>query len=113
MRNGFLAATGAVLSAILGSLCCFGPFVAAALGITGAGFTQWFKPYRPWLAGIAAALIGLGFYAVYGRSSIACSAEGASCQSGRGRRWQKLALWLAAGAALLLLLFPYYIPLIT
>lgn len=111
MTKGFFSALGAVVAAVFGSLCCFGPFAAAALGITGAGFTQWFKPYRPWLIGVTMALIGLGFYAVYGRSSASCAAQGASCQVAAGR-WQKLVLWLATVVVLLLLLFPYYIPLI-
>lgn len=102
MTKGFFSALGAVVSAVFGSFCCFGPFAAAALGITGAGFTQSFKPYRPWLIGVTMALIGFGFYAVYGRSSASCGAQGA----------QELVLWLATVVVLLLLLFPYYIPLI-
>src|SRR2546426_7566652 len=39
-----LAATGGVVAAVVSTLCCAGPLVAVALGLSGAGLAVTFKP---------------------------------------------------------------------
>src|SRR5207247_857759 len=41
-----LAATGGVVAAVVSTLCCAGPLVAVALGLSGAGLAAPFEPLR-------------------------------------------------------------------
>src|SRR2546430_5609540 len=43
-----LAATGGVVAAAVSTLCCAGPLVAVALGLSGAGLAATFEPLRPY-----------------------------------------------------------------
>jgi hypothetical protein len=43
-----LATTGGVASAVASALCCAGPLVAVALGLSGAGLAATFEPLRPY-----------------------------------------------------------------
>jgi hypothetical protein len=43
-----LAATGGVVAAVVSTLCCAGPLVAVALGLSGAGLAATFEPLRPY-----------------------------------------------------------------
>src|SRR5439155_1189532 len=43
-----LAATGGVVAAVVSTLCCVGPLVAVALGLSGAGLAAMFEPLRPY-----------------------------------------------------------------
>ena len=43
-----LATTGGVAAAIASALCCAGPLVAVALGLSGAGLAATFEPLRPY-----------------------------------------------------------------
>ena len=42
-----LAATGGVVAAAVSTLCCAGPLVAVALGLSGAGLAATFDPLDP------------------------------------------------------------------
>src|SRR3989475_1092339 len=54
-----LAATGGVVAAVVSTLCCAGPLVAVALGLSGAGLAATFEPLRPYF--VAGTVLALGF----------------------------------------------------
>ncbi|MBI2843918.1 MAG: mercury transporter MerT [Armatimonadetes bacterium] len=89
MRTGLLAVS-AVLAALLASLCCIGPIVLAALGISGLGLTTAFAPYRLWLMGLALLLLVTGIYVTY-RKRACCGADPARTGFRGGA---KLAWWV-------------------
>lgn len=109
-RRGVLAAAGAVGAGFLASLCCVGPLLFVTLGV-GAGFASRFEPLRPLLTALTLALLGVGFYVVYGRTSAAagvgadCGPDGA-CVVPRNRSRDKVLLWVAAVVAIAFLTFP-------
>jgi len=80
--NGFLIA--GILSAIGASICCVGPLVLLALGVSGAwiGSLTALEPYRPILIGVTVVFLGLAFYRLYvvrpsawpNRSTMVCPA---------------------------------------
>ncbi|MBI4408349.1 MAG: hypothetical protein HY561_01495 [Gemmatimonadetes bacterium] len=73
--KGFFASIGAVGAAFFASLCCVGPLLFVTFGV-GAGLAATFEPLRPLFTVVAAGLLALGFYVVYGRKSgAACTAE--------------------------------------
>lgn len=104
MKSG-LASVGAVLSAILASLCCIGPAVLAIAGAGGAGFLSVFEEYRTYLMGLTVLLLGTGFYFAYRKKEVRC-ADG-SCEKKSAGKWNKLSLWVAMGLTAVFLAYPY------
>lgn len=65
MRKAVLTGVGGVAAAFLGSLCCVGPLLFVTLGV-GAGLASTFEPLRPLFGAAMLALLGIGFWTVYG-----------------------------------------------
>ena len=107
--RGALAAGG--LAAILASTCCLGPLVLVALGVSGAwiGNLTLLEPYRPVFIG--AALVALFFAGrrIF-RPAAACS-PGAVCALPQVRTAYKLIFWTVVALVLIVLGFPYVLPL--
>lgn len=103
------AALGGVVAAVGSALCCAGPLVAVALGLSGAGFATTFEPWRPYFVAMTLLSLGYGFVAVRREDAKACE-PGTRCASPRARRRMKLLLWVAAAIALPLLAFPWWSP---
>jgi mercuric ion transport protein len=63
--KGFLIA--GILSAIGASICCVGPLVLLALGVSGAwiGSLTALEPYRPILIGLTLLFLGFAFHRLY------------------------------------------------
>lgn len=52
-----------LLAAFVASLCCITPVAAVMAGIGGVGSTfAWVEPFRPWLIGITALILGFAWY---------------------------------------------------
>jgi mercuric ion transport protein len=102
------AAVAGIGAAVAASACCIGPVVFTLLG-AGALSAASVKlvPYRPWLIGVTVCLVGLAFYGAYRPASAECSADG-TC-SPRSTRVARMLVWIVAGAAAILIAFPYYI----
>ena len=90
--NGFLIA--GILSAIGASICCVGPLVLLALGVSGAwiGSLTGLEPYPPILIGLTLLFLGFAFYRLYFVRP-ACSPESA-CGNPRSLRRQRVAFWI-------------------
>src|ERR1700747_121496 len=72
--NGLLIA--GLLSAIGASICCVGPLVLLALGVSGAWISSLtaLEPYRPIFIGLTLLFLGFAFYRLYLRRP-GCSDE--------------------------------------
>lgn len=97
--------SGSVGAAVASALCCAGPVVAAALGVSGAGLAARFDPLRPWFLGATTALLLAGFWTVDREERKACQ-PGRPCATPRARRRMKLLLWVATALAVLFATFP-------
>jgi hypothetical protein len=70
----FLASTsGAIASALGSALCCAGPTVAAAMGVSAAGLAS-FLPLRPYLVVVAVGALYYGFHLLDREDKKACDA---------------------------------------
>lgn len=106
---GALATIGAVGAAFIASLCCVGPLLFVTLGV-GAGLASTFEPVRPLFTVLTVALLGFGFYVVYGKrrsAAAACGPDGA-CAVPSTRRPDVVLLWTATIIAAGLLTFPHW-----
>lgn len=107
MRKPTIAALGGVTTALASALCCAGPLVAVALGVSGAGLATTFEPLRPFLLGGTAALLGSGFYLLHREEQNAC-VPGKACADPAVRRRMRATLRVATVAALVLGSFPWW-----
>ena len=98
----------AVLAAIGASLCCIGPLVLLALGISGAwiSYLTALEPYRPIFIGITLIFLGLAFRKLY-LVPQQC-APGDACAVSATRRNQRIIFWIVTVLLIALLTFPYY-----
>lgn len=100
-----LALIGAAVSGIFASLCCTGPVILALLGITGAGIFSKFVSMRPFFIAVTLILLSSAFYLTYGKREVRC--EDGTCRVEGTRKWNRIILYIAAFALLLLILFLY------
>ena len=103
---------GAILAAITASVCCVGPLVLLALGVSGAwiGNLTALEPYRPIFAALAFGFLGFAFYRVYRKPKAEECEEGSYCANPRADRINKTVLWIVTIAIAGLLAFPYVAP---
>lgn len=100
-----------VVAGVGASVCCVGPLVLLALGISGAwiGNLTKLEPYRPYFIGLTLVFVGLAFRRLY-LIPQSC-APGMSCARPNALKRQRLSFWLVTGLLLALLLTPQIIPL--
>src|SRR3989475_12794891 len=99
-----LAATGGVVAAVASTLCCAGPLVAVALGLSGAGLAATFEPLRPYFVAGTVLALGFGFVVLRREEKQACEPDTMCASAGAGRR-RKRALWIAASGPIPLVTF--------
>src|SRR5437660_12704360 len=102
-----LAATGGVVAAVGSTLCCAGPLVAVALGLSGAGLAATFEPLRPYFVTATVLALGFGFVELRREEKRACEPN-TLCASTIARRRMKWALWTATTVSTPLLTFPWW-----
>jgi len=102
-----LAVAGGVTAAVASTLCCAGPLVAVALGLSGAGLAATFEPLRPYFVGGTVLALGFGFVTLSREAKRACE-PGTLCASPIARRRMKQALWIATIIAIPLVTFPWW-----
>ncbi len=105
MGKTLLAAFGGVGAAFASALCCAGPLLAVAAGVSAAGITATFEPLRPYFLGGTAAFLGLGFFLLHREEEKACE-PGKPCAEPKVRRHMKVMLWVATAAAIVFATYP-------
>lgn len=103
---------GAVISAIAASICCVGPLVLLALGVSGAwiGNLTTLEPYRPIFLTITLVFLGFAFYSIYRKPKTESCAVEKPCASPGTKRMYKAILWIITILIFWLLIFPYLVP---
>ena len=101
-----------VIAAVGASVCCVGPLVLLALGISGAwiGNLTALEPYRPLFIGLTFLFLFLAFRKLYVVPR-ACPPD-AACADLRVIRRQRLTFWSVSTLLLCLLLVPVVVPLL-
>jgi mercuric ion transport protein len=102
MLERLFAGTGA-LAAVLASTCCVVPLGLGAAGLSSAWLSSlsWLAPYQTAFQVASIALLGGGFWTVYGRGLR------------RGNRLAKALLWTGAAVLMLVLTSPWWHGLLT
>ena len=96
MAGRFVASAGGAIVAAFGSaLCCAGPTVAAAMGVSVAGLSS-FLPWRPFMVVAAVGALYYGFHVLEKEEQKACEAD-KPCASPAVRNRMKITLWTATG----------------
>jgi mercuric ion transport protein len=102
------ALSGAIIGAVTASLCCIGPLLLLALGISGAWvgtFTQ-LEFLRPIGIVITLIFLTLAFWRLY-LTPQHCSIDKLCAKPGN-LRVQRLMFWVISLLLILLLTFPWY-----
>lgn len=107
VTKAVLAASGGVVAAIASTLCCAGPLVAVALGLSGAGLAATFGPLRPYFVAGTVLALGFGFVVLQREEKRACEPS-TLCASPAARRRMRWALWIATILSIPLLAFPWW-----
>lgn len=104
------ALVGGVLAAIGASVCCVGPLVLLALGISGAWISSLtaLEPLRPWLIAATLLFLGLALRRLYFQPQV-CEA-GAACAEPIVLKRQRLIFWIVASTLVALLSVPWLAP---
>jgi mercuric ion transport protein len=107
--KGFLLA--GILAALGASICCVGPLVLLALGVSGAWISSLtaLEPYRPILIGLALLFLAFAFYRLYFASRN--STPGSSCANPHTLKRHRLAFWIVAVLVFSLIAVPWVAPL--
>lgn len=101
-----------VVTAMLSFLpltCCLFPVAFSFLGASGLAFAMGLMPYRPYFVALTVGFLVAGFYFAYPPQEMQCE-PGAACATPKGRRLQRVSLWLITILTLALLAFPYVLP---
>lgn len=106
-----LLATGALVGAGLASACCIVPLLLVTFGISGAWIANLtaLEPYKPYVATVTLALLGLGFWHVYFKPKPLCE-EGAYCARPQSSRTIRTILWLGLAIVILALTIDWWAP---
>ncbi len=94
-------AAGSVCAAGLGMACCLGPPLLALLGISSFGALSYLTKFHTPLLALSVVMLGAAFYMAY-RKPKDC-ADG--CELPSQNKWNKIAVWIAAGLVALLLVY--------
>ncbi len=83
----------AALVAIAASACCVLPAVLGVASAGTLGLGAALAPFRPYLMGFTALLLGVGFYFTYRPAKVACDADGRCSVPKPASRFGKVMLW--------------------
>lgn len=99
---------GAVVAALLASLCCIGPLLFVVLGLSSFGAATYFEAARPYLMAAAVGLLAIAFYWIYFKRRETACASGEVCAVKPVGRASRIGLWIATLAVLIFASLPYF-----
>ena len=110
-KNGRGTLVAGVLAAVGASVCCVGPLVLLALGISGAWISTltMLEPFRPIFIGLTLLFLGLSFRTLYLMPTV-CAPD-TPCGDPRTVKRQRLIFWVVSGLLVALLAVPWAAPL--
>lgn len=110
-RDGSGTLIAGVLAAVGASVCCVGPLVLLALGISGAWISTLttLEPFRPVFIGLTLLFLALSFRKLYLLPQ-AC-VPGTPCADPRTVKRQRFMFWIVTALLLTLLAVPWAAPL--
>jgi mercuric ion transport protein len=88
--------------------CCVFPVALSFLGASGLAFASALMPYRPYFLVLTLISLGTAFYFTY-RPQKDCAPD-AACAITKVRRIQRMVFGVVTAVVLILLVFPYLIP---
>ena len=95
---------GSVLTAFGASLCCTGPLILMALGVTSVGVFSFIEPLRPYLTIFALGILSTSFYSAFRKQPECCEADL------QKQKTRKISLFIMTPVILGFLLLPNLIP---
>lgn len=99
---------GAIIAALIASLCCILPLLFVVLGISSLGMAAIFEPFRPYLMGGAIILLALAYYWIYFKADKSADcAPAAECSTKSSNLGSRIGLWGATLAVVLFAFTPY------
>lgn len=107
-RVARIGMAASVATAFGASICCIGPIVAVMFGMTSLAALAKYEPLRPVFGVVTVALLAVAFYATYKRPAVECE-PGSVCASqgpDRVQKFNRIALWLATTAVIIVFTFP-------
>lgn len=110
MKKETLFSLGGIITAILATACCIGPFIVVVLGIGTATAFSKFEAYRPYFMLITIVIWGVAFYKLYLKPDD-CK-EGDICSMPQFKQKQRLLFWIATVLIVGIVTFPYWIGLV-
>ncbi len=101
-----------VIAGLTASVCCVGPLVLLALGVSGAwiGSLTALEPFRPIFIGATLVFLGLAFRKLYLLPQTC--APGKACAAPTHLRKQRTVFWIVSALLVGLLAFPTLVPFI-
>ena len=108
-KRASLWAGGAFVAALIASACCWLPLLLVGFGVTAGGAGVIFEKTRPIFLGLAALLLGLGFYYMYFRKEHCKPGSACETPSPKLKRFNRMMLWVVTAGALAFALFPSYV----
>ena len=99
---------GAVVAALLASLCCIGPLLFVLLGVSAFGAASYFEAARPYLMAATVSFLAIAFYWIYFKRRETACALGEVCAVKPPGRASRIGLWLATLAVLIFASLPYF-----
>jgi len=104
---------GGAMAALAASVCCLGPLVLVALGVSGAWISNLtlLEPYRPIFIGTALVLMAVAWRRIYRRPVAETCAPGQVCDLPQTNHVYRVMFWVVSALVLVALVFPYLLPL--
>ncbi len=103
---------GGAVAAFAASVCCLGPLVLVALGVSGAWISNLaaLETYRPIFIGVALVLMGLAWRRIYRAPTSNACEPGGVCALPQTNRLYRVMFWVVSALVLLALAFPLIVP---
>jgi len=101
----------ALVTALVGSICCIVPVLIALLGIGSASLFSSIEFLRPVFILFTVGLIGFAFFQVHQKEKHGCKPD-ELCSTPQGIKKVKYFLYIISAISVIILTFPYWFPIL-